>query len=105
MAEAKALVRQARAELEAEKSMIAAQIRDNATMLDAAASLMTLYQQALIPKNRQEVALLMADYAAGQGEAAMVIGRGRALVDAQIGYWTQVKDWKKASRWPPPPSF
>lgn len=96
LAEAKALVRQAQAELEAEKTMIAAQIRDNGTMVEAADSLMTLYQQALIPKNRQEVALLMADYAAGQGEAAMVIGRSRALVEAQIGYWTQAAAVAKA---------
>jgi outer membrane protein TolC len=94
--ETKALLRQARAELEAEKNMIVAEIRDIGAMVEAAQSLMALYEQAQIPKNRQEIALLMADYAAGQGEAAPVIGRGRALVESQIGYWTQVAVAAKA---------
>jgi len=96
LAEAKALLRQAQAELEAEKNMIIAEIRDSGAMIEAATGLTTIYQQALIPKNRQEVALLMADYAAGGTEAAMVIGRSRALVEAQIGYWVQVAAAAKA---------
>jgi len=48
--EAKASVNQAEKELEAAKLMIAASVRDNASMAKSAAALMDIYKNGLIPK-------------------------------------------------------
>ena len=94
--EAKALLSQAKQELEAAKLMIAAAIKDNISMIKSADKLMDLYRSGLIPKNTQDVELALSGYATGRTEAIVVLSRLKTLLEYETQYWTQFTEREKA---------
>lgn len=96
LSEAKAGHVQAKQELEAAKLMIAAAIRDNISMIKSADTLMNLYKNGLIPKNKQDVDLALSSYATGRAEAIVVLSKLKALLEYETQYWTQFTEREKA---------
>lgn len=95
--EAKALLSEARNELEATKLMLASTIRDNYSMLKSAERLMELYRDGLIPKTYQDFESAIAGYSTGKVEALTVISRLKALIDFETLYWAQFVEKGKAA--------
>ena len=96
LSEAKAIHMQAKQELEAIKLMITAAIRDNMSMIKSADTLMNLYKNGLIPKNKQDVDLALSSYASGKTEAVVVLSRLKTLLEYETQYWTQFTEREKA---------
>jgi len=94
--EARALLSEARYELEATKLMIASNIRDNYSMLRTAEKLMELYKNGLIPKTYQDFEAAIAGYVTGKIEAITVVNRLKALLDFETLYWQQFVEREKA---------
>jgi outer membrane protein TolC len=94
--EAKAVLTQAKQELEAAKLMITAAINDNISMIKSADKLMDLYKSGLIPKNTQDVELALSGYATGRTEAIVVLSRLKTLLEYETQYWTQFTEREKA---------
>jgi len=95
--EAKALLSEARNELEATKLMLASTIRDNYSMLKSAERLMELYRDGLIPKTYQDFESAIAGYSTGKVEALTVISRLKALIELETLYWAQFVEKGKAA--------
>ncbi len=95
--EAKASLSVARSELEAEKLMIASNMRDNYSMLKTAERLMELYRDGLIPKTYQDFEAALAGYVTGKVEALTVISRLKALLEFETYYWGQFVEREKAA--------
>ncbi|PKN97480.1 MAG: hypothetical protein CVU43_17280 [Chloroflexi bacterium HGW-Chloroflexi-5] len=96
LSEAKAVHVQAKQELEAAKLMITVAIRDNMSMIRSADTLMNLYNNGLIPKNRQDVDSALSSYATGKTEAVVVLSRLKTLLEYETQYWTQFTEREKA---------
>lgn len=83
-------------ELEATKSMIASNLRDNYSMLQAAEKLMDLYKNGLMPKTYQDFESALSGYKTGKVEAITVITRLKSLIDYEVLYWNQFIEREKA---------
>lgn len=94
--EAKAEVRQAERETETFKLMIVAAVRDNLSMLRSAEKLLDIYQQGLIPRNRQFLQQTMTAYATGKVDLVSVVSRVNALLDYELLYWEKLVEREKA---------
>jgi len=94
--EAKAVLSQAKQELEATKLMIDAAVRDNLSMVKSADKLMDLYKNGLIPKNAQDVESALSGYATGKTEAIVILSRVKALLEYENQYWVQFTEREKA---------
>lgn len=94
--EAESGLRAARHELEATRLMIASSIRDNYAMAKASEKLLTLYKEALIPKQYQDFELALSGYITGKIEAITVISRLKAFLDTELLYWSQFVQREKA---------
>lgn len=94
--EAKASLAEARHELDATRLMIESSIKDNYAMVKAAENLMSLYKEALIPKQRQDFELALSGYVTGRIEALTVISRLKAFLDTELLYWSQLVQREKA---------
>jgi outer membrane protein TolC len=95
--EARALLSEARNELDAARLMIASNIRDNHSMLRSAERLMELYRDGLIPKTYRDFESALAGYVAGKVEALTVISRLKTLLDFETLYWRQFAEREKAA--------
>ncbi len=94
--ESNAALSQARHEWESMKYMIAAAVRDNFAMMQAADKLMDLYRNGLIPKTYQDFELALSGYATGRVEAIVAITRLKTLLDYDTLYWGQFVEREKA---------
>ncbi|MDP2158378.1 MAG: TolC family protein [Nitrospirota bacterium] len=94
--EAKAMLTEARNDLEAAKLMIASAIRDNMSMVTASERLMDLYKNGLIPKTYQDFESALAGYTTGRIEAITVITRLKNIIEFELLYWTQFTEREKA---------
>lgn len=94
--EAKAMLSEARHELDATRTMLASVIRDNYSMLKTAERLMELYKNGLIPKIYQDFESGLAGYMTGKIEAITVISRLKALLEAETLYLGQFIEKEKA---------
>jgi outer membrane protein TolC len=86
----------AQREFEASRLALAADIRDNLAMVQAAERLMGLYKNGLIPKTRQDVDAALANYAAGKLEAGTVLVKLKAAFDYELLYWQQYVERENA---------
>lgn len=94
--ESEELANEAEHELEASKKVLAASLRDNYSMAEAALRLMSLYRDSLIPKSRQGFESAMSGYTAGKADLALVIRALGALLDNELLYWGQFAEREKA---------
>ena len=95
-AEAEAGLSEARRELAATELMLASNVRDNFSMVQAADRLMKLYKEGLIPKTNQDVQLAFSSYVTGKVDALTVITRIKNLLDYDLLYWNQFVEREKA---------
>jgi outer membrane protein, heavy metal efflux system len=94
--EAGAGVTVAKREFAATQFMIASNIRENFSMVQAADRLMKLYREGLVPKTSQDVQLALSGYVSGKTEALTVISRIKNLLDYDVLYWNQFVEREKA---------
>lgn len=94
--EAKSALKEAHHELEATRLMIASSIRDNYAMAKASENLLSLYKEAIIPKQYQDFELALSGYITGRIEAITVISRLKAFLDTELLYWSQFVQREKA---------
>ncbi len=94
--EANSALKEAHHELEATRLMIASSIRDNYAMAKASENLLSLYREAIIPKQYQDFELALSGYITGRIEAITVISRLRAFLDTELLYWFQFAQREKA---------
>jgi outer membrane protein TolC len=94
--EAGAGVFEAKRELAATQFMIASNIRENFSMVQAADRLMKLYREGLVPKASQDVQLALSGYVSGKVEALTVVSRIKNLLDFDLLYWMQFVEREKA---------
>jgi outer membrane protein, heavy metal efflux system len=94
--EANANLLGAKRELAATEYMLSSGIRENYSMAQAAARLMKIYKEGIIPKTNQDFQLALSGYATGKIEAITAISRLKALLDTEILYWGQYIDREKA---------
>jgi len=95
-AEAKAGLSEARRELAATELMVASNVRESFSMVQAADRLMKLYKEGLIPKTNQDVQLAFSSYVSGRVDALTVITRIKNLLDYDLLYWNQFVGREKA---------
>ena len=96
LAEAQALLTQARRELTATELMLASGVKEGYSMVRAADRLMKLYKEGLIPKTNQDVQLAFSNYVAGRVDALTAITRIKNLLDYDLLYWNQLVEREKA---------
>ncbi len=96
VAEATAGVAEAKRELAATELMVASNMRDSYSMLNAAERLMKLYREGLVPKANQDVQLALSGYVSGKIEALTAITRVQTLLDYDLLYWNQWTEREKA---------
>ena len=94
--EANANLLGAKRELAATEYMLSSGIRENYSMAQAAARLMKIYKEGIIPKTNQDFQLALSGYATGKIEAITAISRLKALLDTEILYWGQYIEREKA---------
>ncbi len=94
--EAGAGVAEAKREFAATQLMIASNIRESFSMVQAADRLMKLYREGLVPKASQDVQLAMSGYVSGKVDALTVITRIKNLLDFDLLYWGQFVEREKA---------
>ncbi|MBI4844554.1 MAG: TolC family protein [Nitrospirae bacterium] len=94
--EAEASLLEATHELDDVKFMLAANIRDNYSMLKSSEKLMDLYRSGLIPKTYQSFDSAVAGYATGKVEAITAITTLKSLIDYELLYWRQFTEREKA---------
>lgn len=94
--EARSSLLEARHELEATRLMIESSIRDNYAVVKAAENLLSLYREAIIPKQYQDFELALSGYITGKIEALTVISRLKAFLDTELLYWSQFAQREKA---------
>jgi cobalt-zinc-cadmium efflux system outer membrane protein len=95
-AEAEAGLSEARRELAATELMLASNVRESFSMVQAADRLMKLYKEGLIPKTNQDVQLAFSSYVTGKVDALTVITRIKNLLDYDLLYWNQLVEREKA---------
>ena len=76
--------------------MLASNVRESFSMVQAADRLMTLYKEGLIPKTNQDVQLAFSSYVTGRVDALTVITRIKNLLDYDLLYWNQFVEREKA---------
>jgi outer membrane protein TolC len=96
VSEAHAGITQVTREAEAAKLMIAAAVRENYAMVRTAEKLLDIYQQGLIPRNRQFLEQTMSAYTTGKADAISVVSRVNALLDYETLYWERLVEREKA---------
>ncbi|MEJ5376639.1 MAG: TolC family protein [bacterium] len=94
--EARSSLLEARHELEATRLMIESSIRDNYAMVKSGENLLSLYREAIIPKQYQDFELALSGYTTGKIEALTVISRLKAFLDTELLYWSQLAQREKA---------
>lgn len=94
--EAQTGIKQAEREMDAMRLMIAAAVRENYAMLRTAEKLLDIYQQGLIPRNRQFLEQAMSGYATGKADVVSVVSRVNALLDYETLYWEKLVEREKA---------
>jgi outer membrane protein TolC len=95
-AEAEAGLSEARRELAATELMLASNVRESFSMVQAADRLMKLYEEGLIPKTNQDVQLAFSSYVTAKVDALTVITRIKNLLDYDLLYWSQFVEREKA---------
>ncbi len=95
-AEAEAGLWEARRELAATELMVASNVRESFSMVQAADRLMKLYKEGLIPKTNQDVHLAFSSYVGGRVDALTVITRIKNLLDYDLLYWNRFTEREKA---------
>ena len=96
LAEAQAGLSEARRELAATELMLASNVRDSFSMVQAADRLTKLYKEGLIPKTNQDVQLSFSSYVTGRVDALTAITRIKNLLDYDLLYWSQLVEREKA---------
>ena len=76
--------------------MLASNVRESFSMVQAADRLMKLYKEGLIPKTNQDVQLAFSSYVTGRVDALTVITRIKNLLDYDLLYWNQLVEREKA---------
>jgi outer membrane protein TolC len=94
--EAEAGLLEARRELTATELMLASNVRESYSMVQAADRLMKLYKEGLIPKANQDVQLAFSNYVTGRIDALTAITRIKSLLDYDLLYWSQLVEREKA---------
>ena len=95
-AEAEAGLSEARRELAVTELMLASNVRESFSMVQAADRLMKLYKEGLIPKTNQDVQLAFSSYVTGKVDALTVITRIKNLLDYDLLYWNRLVEREKA---------
>jgi outer membrane protein TolC len=95
-AEAEAGLLEARRELAATELMLASNVRESLSMVQASDRLMKLYKEGLIPKTNQDVQLAFSSYVTGKVDALTVITRIKNLLDYDLLYWSRLVEREKA---------
>ncbi len=94
--EAQALLRKAKADLEAGKLSIASDVEGFFSVAQSAGNLMDLYRKGLIPKTYQDFEAALSGYVAGNVTALTAINRLKSLLDYEFAYWQQYTGRQKA---------
>ncbi len=94
--EAKALLRKAKADFEADRLSIAADVEDFFSVAQSAGNLMDLYRKGLIPKTYQDFEAALSGYVAGNVPALTAIDRLKSLLGYEFDYWQQYAARQKA---------
>lgn len=81
---------------ESARLMIASGIRDNYAMLKSGGNLVNLYQNAIIPKSRQDFEQALAAFSTGRAEALLVLERLKRFKDAETSLWKNIGEREKA---------
>ena len=76
--------------------MLASNVREGYSMVQAADRLMKLYKEGLIPKTNQDVQLAFSNYVTGRIDALTAITRIKNLLDYDLLYWNQLVEREKA---------
>ena len=95
-AEAEAGLSEARRELAATELILASNVRESFSMVQASDRLMKLYKEGLIPKTNQDVQLAFSSYVTGKVDALTVITRIKNLLDYDLLYWSRLVEREKA---------
>jgi outer membrane protein TolC len=96
VAEAQAGFLEAKRELAATELMLASNVKEGYSMVQAADRLMKLYSEGLIPKANQDVQLAFSNYVTGRVDALTAITRIKNLLDYDLLYWSQLVEREKA---------
>ncbi len=96
LAEARALLSEARRELTATELMLESSVKESFSMVQAADRLTKLYKEGLIPKTNQDVQLAFSNYVAGRIDTLTAITRIKNLLDYDLLYWNQLMEREKA---------
>lgn len=94
--EAEAKRNEAHREVEAEKQMLSAKVRDNYAMLKSSERLMELYKNVLIPKARQTYESAYSGYIKGKVDVMALMKTLTLLLDYETMYWTQFVEREKS---------
>lgn len=94
--EARANIDLAKQELEATRLMIEAALRDNVSMLRSSEKLISIYQNGILPKVKQDIEQAMTGYSTGRQDAGSVISRVKTMLDYESLYWGQRVEREKA---------
>jgi cobalt-zinc-cadmium efflux system outer membrane protein len=94
--EANANLLGAKRELASTEFMFSSAVRENYSMAQTGAKLMTLYKDGVTPKIHQDFQLALSGYATGKTEAITTISRLKALLDTELLYWGQYVEREKA---------
>ncbi len=94
--ETKALLEEAKYELESIKLMIFSTIKDSYSIIITAEKLMDLYKNALIPRTYQDFNSAISAYISGKTDLGVVLSRLKSLLDYEVLYWNQFIEKQKA---------
>lgn len=96
VAEAEEALLEAKRELAATDLMVASNVRESLSKVQAADRLMPLYKEGLIPKTNEDVQLAFSNYVTGKADALTAITRIKNLLDYDLLYWSQLVEREKA---------